>query len=260
MRRLAALALIAGLSLGSSGCGVVNNLLNRGEDVVDDTLSTGEIATDAPAEEPSAEEFKDPLLPGLPSAAEIASAELIRPTNAEERIKGIEGSRSDPYALVPVPPAPTPTSSPGVPSGSNSGGTSGGGTSGGGTTGTTPGNTIPLNELPSLPQPTTAVGVVVTGIVQINGDRYAIINAPGEPTSRYVKAGDYIAGGRILVKRIETRPGSEPVVILEENGIEVAMPVGGTTSPTEEPPAAALPNSSTTTAALPQLTLGLSPL
>ncbi len=255
MRRLAALALVIGLGLGGSGCSVVNNLLNRGEDVVDDVLSSDEIATDAPAADPSAEAFEEPLLPGLPSAAEIASAELIQPTNAEERIKGIEGSRSDPYALVPVPPAPTPPpapeSSPGAPS-PNGGSNNGGGT----TTATpgTPGNTIPLGELPGLPQPTTAVGVVITGVVQINGDRYAIIQAPGEPTSRYVKAGDYLDNGQILVKRIETRPGSEPVVILEENGIEVAMPVGGTSTPAAEPPAAALPSAPTaTTAALPEL-------
>ncbi|NJN22184.1 MAG: hypothetical protein HC812_14610 [Leptolyngbya sp. RL_3_1] len=43
------------------------------------------------------------------------------------------------------------------------------------------------------------------------------------------------------------------MVILEENGIEVAMPVGsGSSSPAAEPPAAAIPNA-TTTAALPEL-------
>jgi hypothetical protein len=193
---------------------------------------------------------------GSLSAAEIASAELIQPTNPEERLKAIERSRSDPYALVAVPPAPTPPPPPeSAPGPTNNGGgnNAGGGAGSAGSPGT-PDNTIPLDQLPGLPQPTTATGVSVTGIVQINGERYAIIEAPGEPTSRYVRAGDYLSNGQILVKRIETRPGSEPVVILEENGIEVAMPVGsGPSGPTEEPPAAALPNSPTTTAALPEL-------
>ncbi|MGD1904727.1 MAG: hypothetical protein ACFB0C_01900 [Leptolyngbyaceae cyanobacterium] len=259
MRRLAALALVSCFGLVGSGCNIVNNILNRGEEVVDDALSTDDVATDAPAEAAPSEEFEEPLVSGLPSAAAIASAELIQPTNPEERLKAIERSRSDPYALVPVPPAPTPPPAPPTaPGPSNNGGGGGGGTP----VANGPDNTIPLGELPGLPQPNTATGVVVTGIVQINGDRYAIVEVPGEPTSRYVKAGDYLAGGRILVKRIETRPGSEPVVILEENGIEVAMPVGsGGGGSTEEAPAAAGPTSPTaTTAALPELPPSLSSL
>jgi hypothetical protein len=230
--------------LTASSCGVVNNILGRfggGEEAPE------EGGTIALPEEESAETFEDPMLPGLPSAAEIASAELISSTRPSERLQEIRRTRSDPFALVPVPPPPQVTPPPATTGGGGGGG--GGGatpTANGGGGGQTPGGgggPSPIAPLPALPQATAALGVTVSGIVQINGERYAIVDAPGEPTSRYVRPGDRLGGGRILVKRIDTRPGSEPVVILEENGVEVARPVGGVpaNSPTEEAPTADLP-------------------
>ena len=35
-----------------------------------------------------------------------------------------------------------------------------------------------------------------------------------------------LSNGQILVKRIEINMGSEPIVVLEENGIEVRVMVG----------------------------------
>jgi hypothetical protein len=48
---------------------------------------------------------------------------------------------------------------------------------------------------------------------------------PEETTSRYVQAGQRLANG-VLVKRIEMNQGINPVVILEQNGIEVVRTVG----------------------------------
>ncbi|WP_008312073.1 hypothetical protein [Leptolyngbya sp. PCC 6406] len=249
MRRWTVLTLITCVGLASSGCGVVDNLLSRfqGEDEVEDAPV---VLLD---ESEAGETFEEPMLPGLPSAAVIASAELISSTNPDERRRDISRTRSDPFAIVAVPPPPRvvpPPEGAGTGTGAGAGaGTGAGAGAGAGTTTASPGGTagggaIPISPLPALPQPNTALGVAVTGIVQINGDRYAIVSAPGEPTSRYVRVGDRLSGGRILVKRIDTRPGSEPVVILEENGIEVARPVGGAPggSPTSEPPTADLPN------------------
>ena len=53
----------------------------------------------------------------------------------------------------------------------------------------------------------------------------AIVRSPLEPSSRYVSPGQRIANGQVLVKRIEVR-GSEPVVVLEESGIEVVKFIG----------------------------------
>lgn len=73
---------------------------------------------------------------------------------------------------------------------------------------------------PPPPEPELARQVRVSGVVKI-GDRVrAIVKAPNEPTSRYVSAGQYLAGGRVLVKRIDVF-ASDPVVVLEEVGMEV---------------------------------------
>ena len=83
---------------------------------------------------------------------------------------------------------------------------------------------IPI--MPPIPQPTLAREVEVTGVVTIGNSTQAIVRAPGEPSSRYVSAGQRLANGQVLVKRIEMNPGSDPVVILEENGMEVSVVVG----------------------------------
>ncbi len=83
-----------------------------------------------------------------------------------------------------------------------------------------------IPEMPPIPQPTLARQVEVTGVVKIGGTIQAIVKAPNEPTSRYVGIGQRLSNGQVLVKRIELNPGSEPIVILEENGIEVPVMVG----------------------------------
>ncbi|NJM85374.1 MAG: hypothetical protein HC839_04245 [Leptolyngbyaceae cyanobacterium RM2_2_21] len=92
--------------------------------------------------------------------------------------------------------------------------------------GSRPPSPSPITPLPELPRPELASAVQITGVVQIGNKAHAIVKAPGEATSRYVTAGQRLANGRILVKRIEVREGIEPRVILEENGIEIAVTVG----------------------------------
>lgn len=103
-------------------------------------------------------------------------------------------------------------------------------------------------DLPTLPTrpvqpiPTLANGVEVTGVVQIGSTMQAIVKAPDEPTSRYVGVGQRLANGQVLVKRIETA-GSEPIVVLEEAGVEVIRAIGqaaeGLPGKGDEKPAAA---------------------
>lgn len=106
-------------------------------------------------------------------------------------------------------------------------------------------------ELPKLPEPTQAQGVEVTGVVEVGGVQMAIVKVPNEP-DRYVREGQRIANGQVLVKRIETNRGPNPVVILEQYGVEVARGVGETpsTSPggpgqPPPPPTASVPPAST---------------
>ncbi|MCC5656623.1 hypothetical protein LC608_06440 [Nostoc sp. XA010] len=89
-----------------------------------------------------------------------------------------------------------------------------------------------VSVLPAPAQPELAKAVVVTGVVLISKEPQAIIKVPDEPTSRYVQAGQRLANG-VLVKRIEMNQGYNPIVILEQYGIEVAKMVGeGAVNPT----------------------------
>lgn len=92
-------------------------------------------------------------------------------------------------------------------------------------------NTSLVATLPPAIQPELAKGVLVTGVVMVGRTPQAIIKVPTDPTSRYVQAGDRLGGG-LIVKRIEMNEGSDPIVIFEQFGIEVARMVGeGATTP-----------------------------
>ena len=211
-----------------------------GDDVADGAEGAG-VETPTAAEGES-ELFEEAMLPGLPTAAEIARAELLPSTDPNERFNEIDKERNDPYAFVPIPPpqkAPPPApenvgggASPNPQPGDGQGATA----PGGGQGATAPGGGSPTapTELPELPEPTViASQVQVTGVASVDGKSYAIVKAPNEPTSRYVQVGDRIANGTVLVKRIENPSGSSPVVILEERGQEIALPVGANASPNE---------------------------
>jgi hypothetical protein len=210
---------------------------------------------EVPAEEP----FAEPLVPVAPQLSPIARADLIQSTDPNERRQQIESSRPDPFAIVPIPPPPVVIAPPpplpggGAPGGTvtaGGGGTTGGSPGGGGAPaspapgggsgsasggGSTAGSggaatPPPLAPLPTLPRPTLAEAVVVTGVVTIGNENFAVVTTSAG--SQYVRAGQRVADGQVLVKRIDMR-GSEPFVVLEENGIEISRPVGGP-SPTAE--------------------------
>jgi len=217
----------------------------------------GEVLDPIEGEEaPADEDFVEPIVPAAPQLSAIANAELIQSTNPEERLQQVNSSRPDPFATVPVPPAPSPAPPPAAngdatapgggtptatapqppgPGGQGAAPQPGGtgqpggaaGQPGGGAPG--PGGGVelpPIEPLPALPEPSLAQGTVVTGVVRIGNENFAIVQSPTNGTSQYVRAGQRLANGQVLVKRIEVQ-GSTPVVILEQNGIEVAQPVGG---------------------------------
>ena len=102
-----------------------------------------------------------------------------------------------------------------------------------------------VSVLPPPPQPDLAKAVMVTGVVVVGKEPEAIIKVPNEPTSRYVEAGQRLANG-LLIKRIEMNEGSEPIVIVEQYGIEVARMVGeGSVKQTTSPASAGNPVSVT---------------
>ncbi|HEY9601970.1 MAG TPA: hypothetical protein V6C85_10195 [Allocoleopsis sp.] len=89
----------------------------------------------------------------------------------------------------------------------------------------------PLNVSPP-PAPSTelASAVEVKGIMAVGGKVSAIVKTPNEP-SRSVSAGDNLLGGAVRVKRIELGVDREPVVVLEQNGVEVVKAVSSNNSP-----------------------------
>jgi len=83
------------------------------------------------------------------------------------------------------------------------------------------------------PRPTAAAAeqIEVTGVIAIGTTPQAIVKSPDEPSSRYVGVGQRLSNGRVLVKRIEMNPGGEPVVVFEQNGIEISKSVGQRSAP-----------------------------
>jgi hypothetical protein len=201
-------------------------------------------------------------------ASPIASVPgLIQPTNAKERTKQVQKGRKDPFALLFVQAVETVPSTatrprivPRLPSrsskavASRSGSNPNSGNAGSKfspdqgnlsppvVSGSTLKPALPPPP-PLLPEPDLARTVAVTGVVQVGSDPQAIVKVPNEATSRYVRVGQQLANGQVLVKRIEINEGGDPIVILEQYGIEVSRAVG------EEPansaqaatPAAAIP-------------------
>lgn len=282
-RLLLALLVITGaVSLNSCG------LFGGGSDDVatDDTVIEAVPTTIQSAE------TEDGDLPNIPEGQDgtvvavsansptVLARELIQSTDANERTIGVERTRPDPFAelTIPlVPPQPIEVEgggggSSGVASQANGGsnpaatGSSGAQANGGGSAQQSAANTEKpvlaeprtvessspeIAVLPEIPKPTTAQAVRVSGVMQIDGFPYAIIAAP-EENERYVRQGERVASGRVLVKRIDTR-SSEPRVILVENGIEVERFVTSSEEAIAEEETEAVSETVSTISSLPQL-------
>ncbi|PSB30155.1 hypothetical protein [Stenomitos frigidus] len=87
-------------------------------------------------------------------------------------------------------------------------------------------NSPVIAVLPPLPSAALANAVEVSGVVVVGKVTQVIVKAPNEVSSRHVQTGQRLSNGQILVKRVEMSDGAEPIVILEENGIEVAKTIG----------------------------------
>ena len=92
---------------------------------------------------------------------------------------------------------------------------------------------------PPPPPPSTelATGTEVSGVVKVGNETQVIVKVPNEPTSRYVKIGQRLSNGQVLVKRVDLKEGADPIVILEQNGVEVAKAVGEKPPSREQQPA-----------------------
>ncbi|MBE9067086.1 hypothetical protein IQ260_10510 [Leptolyngbya cf. ectocarpi LEGE 11479] len=282
MQRLLLVLLITTGAVSLSGCG----FFNRGDS---DEAAVENLTI--PAEQaPQTVQTADGQLPNLPegegsdgvvvaaspNSPTVVARDLIQSTDPNERTIGVERTRPDPFAGLTIPLVPPqPIEVEGANTNNRAGGratssqTASVNNSGSSATAAAPNSATPLERpsvaevrsvessrpeiaaLPEIPQPTTAKAVRVSGVIQIGGAPYAIIKAPDE-IERYVRQGERVAGGRVLVKRIDTG-SAEPRVILVENGIEVESFVTAADVPVEEAPAAQPADTVSTISTLPEL-------
>ncbi|WP_449420962.1 hypothetical protein [Phormidium nigroviride] len=84
----------------------------------------------------------------------------------------------------------------------------------------------PGPAIPPPPDTGIASGIEVSGVVKVGNEIQVIVKVPTEATSRYVKVGQRLGNGQVLVKRVDIKPGQDPVVFLEQSGVEIAKVVG----------------------------------
>jgi len=248
-------ALVGAVTIAIAGCSSEDTTTTTASSPSPDPAATPITPVPSAAPAPVAQ----PLVVQKKQSTRVVAG-LIQPTNAEERARQVESeiknsqNRNPFVGLPPALPKPTNNASKPVPTVAElpKAGTP--------QTATQParpnspiasGPLIPpisLEESPTLPKAqdaplgfnvppvlpaaaappstTTASAVEVTGVVVVGRSPQAIVIVPGDPGSRYVGVGQRISGGKVLVKRIEMGAGSDPIVILEENGVEVAKGVG----------------------------------
>ncbi|WP_416676493.1 hypothetical protein [Egbenema bharatensis] len=173
------------------------------------------------------------------NSSPLPAPNLIPPTTTPERLPQVAAGRDDPFASIAIspnvtvrnrpapqvlsvpaapPPLPAPSSAQTLPA-------------------------LPALEAPPLiatePFPLIATppvappsrlseAIEISGVVEVGGKMSVIIHVPDERSSRYAAVGDYLANGKVLIKRVEM--GAEPTVILEEDGVETIRYVGSSSS------------------------------
>ncbi|MBF2028645.1 MAG: hypothetical protein IGS48_18085 [Oscillatoriales cyanobacterium C42_A2020_001] len=209
---------------------------------------SSETASQSPTTSPTvgafpAPDFATPLVkPSYKAGTASAVPGLLQPTNVKARTNSIVTGRRDPFAAIPSSTVPLvvsasrklPTVSP-LPTGSAIAAPK------------LPSITLPpiasapqalpLPSLPSSsalppvgvtsipvapPSPTSlAEAVEVNGVVQVAGKWSVIVKEPTASSSRYVAVGEYLENGKVLVKKIVSPGSTDPVVVLQQNGVEI---------------------------------------
>ncbi|OSO94492.1 hypothetical protein B7O87_02810 [Cylindrospermopsis raciborskii CENA303] len=201
-------------TLAMSGCGLGNNSLGEGQ------------------KPPAIAQFTDPVVPAKINSVvnpviESNKNQVIPSASQNRSVRSLVKARRDPFAQIIRVPQTIPT----LPSVVKSN------------------NTSRLNSLkkplairqadleirgknpikPSPPKPPDtklAQSILVSGVILVNQQAQAIIKLPDDSNSRYVHAGETLTNG-ILVKRIEVNQCDNPVVVLEQFGVEVRRVISG---------------------------------
>jgi type II secretory pathway component PulC len=216
--------LVGTLTISIQGCSLFSNVSDLKEKSEENLIDPTKTAVNNTSDksENKTEELAAETTEEKPDPNPKVSG-LIPATNPDLRVRSSIRGRQDPFAIISVKPkieiikkdSPVveekpfsrSVSLPSIPTLNRS----------------TPASPIPTSQPPA--QATLANGVVISGLIKVNGEVKIIVTAPEETSSRYVGVGQYLSNGQILVKRIEA-DRQTPLVILEESGIEVAKSVG----------------------------------
>ncbi|MBW4692353.1 MAG: hypothetical protein KME27_11365 [Lyngbya sp. HA4199-MV5] len=237
MRKLVFVGLAGAIALTVASCSS-----DSGGDVATSPSPVASVAVKKPATTQPFGAKAAPLVAQKPPAGSSIPG-LIQSTNGDERAKQVQASidsqkGKDPFAGLPVKlqQPRTAVNSQNVPTVRQLPATPRAITRRPTTTAFNPRTPLPpgssgvpaIKTLPPLPSTTLASAVEVSGVVMVGRVAQAIVKAPNEETSRYVRVGQRLSNGQVLVKRIEMNEGSDPIVVLEENGVEVSRAVGTT--------------------------------
>ena len=216
----------------------------------DKQAQSGVIQTPAPP----AQTFSTPLVNSSAKSIARPVPGLLQPTNAATRIPSLVTGRRDPFAVVPgLQPivissrsAPARVAVSPLPRSVNK---------------LLPRQSPSAGLVPSLPLPPIAVGaspnslpnlspmppgslppvtiqvappsrtsvadaIAVSGVVQVGGRWTVIVKEPSATSSRYVAVGEYLENGKVLVKKIVAAGSADPVVVLQQNGVEIRKSLG----------------------------------
>lgn len=222
MNKVVLLALIGTVAFLTEGCSIFSNFADSRKELEENTAKPIPVKVNTAQAEPQESEpevFADLEEEEIEPLPEIAG--LIPATNPDVRVRNSVRGRNDPFAVVSLDPrieieleeedSQSNTANRGR-------------------------NTTPIfddenNEELNLPEPeiflpTLAQDVVISGMFEANGRTRLIVQAPEESSSRYVEVGQYLSNGQVLVKRIDNNSFSNPTIILEQRGIEVAKTIG----------------------------------
>ncbi len=218
------LTLLSSIALG--GCGLLG-----GEEATLDV---------EPAPQPeAAQNFPSPAV--NPTGKAVLNAALTRPTNPNDRLKAIKSGRNDPFQVLVTPPSQEAAqASSGSPTPQKSAATGREAVASQLTNsydrflnrvadsieGEKPGSQSGDIKLPELPAAPELAAVKVTGVVELGGSPRAIVQAPGEPTSRTVGIGDRLMNGQLVVKNIDMSNRAEPVVVFQQGATRFAVGIG----------------------------------
>ncbi|MGL5835915.1 MAG: hypothetical protein ACRC1Z_22195 [Waterburya sp.] len=232
MNKVVLLTLIGTLALATGGCSFFSGFADSQEKLREETAQSNPLKTDSTQAQLEAtdEDFADLELAKLTTENLPEIAGLIPATDPDARVRSSVRGRNDPFSVVALNPRikikedakklKKESAKPSTVANQNNYGRY---------TQMRPDpsyNNPEVSEPPEAFEPTLANNVVVSGMYEANGKIRLIVKAPEETSSRYVEVGQYLSNGQVLVKRVDRNRYSNPKVILEESGMEVAKTIG----------------------------------